>query len=190
MHKFPGLLRNAQARAGAHQAMEDGNPKLADYILETYQDTQIYNSAKKEIYLYMAGKERHSIDAVATVKKMQDRFDQLHIYGVNDCKMNNWPIYVFKSSTPMAKIALLMDQDHEEKMPFQDVVAFMDGLHSHVKDYTTLTLWLHNPVIHHMQCIAYVDCELEDTTNITTFLTLVNKILREVKVDLDHVWNP
>ena len=29
----------------------------------------------------------------------------------------------------MGKIALLMDQDHEEKMPFQEVVAFMDGLH-------------------------------------------------------------
>ena len=69
----------------------------------------------------------------------------------------------------MAKIALLMDQDNEEKMPFQDEVAFMDGLHSHVKDYTTLTLWLHNPVIHHMQCITYMDCELENTTNITTF---------------------
>ena len=69
----------------------------------------------------------------------------------------------------MAKIALLMDQDHEEKMPFQDVVAFMDGLHSHVKDYTTLTLCLHHPVIRHMQHIAYMDCESENTTNITTF---------------------
>ena len=39
MHKFPGLSRNAQARAGALQAMEDGNSELADYILETYQDT-------------------------------------------------------------------------------------------------------------------------------------------------------
>ena len=117
----------------------------------------------------MAGKERHSIDAVATVKKMHDRFDWLYIYEVNDRKMNNQPSYVFKSSTPMAKIALLMDQDHEEKMPFQDVVAFMDRLHSHVKDYTTFTLWLYNHVIHHMQCITYVDCESECTTNIATF---------------------
>ena len=102
------------------------------------------------MYINMAGKERHWIDAVATVKRMQDRFDWLHIYEVNDRKMNNWPLYVFESSTLMAKIALLMDQDHEEKMPFQDVVAFMNGLHSHVKDNTTLTLWLHNPVICHM----------------------------------------
>ena len=70
MRKFPGLWRNVQARAGSCQAMEDGNPEFADYILETYQDTQIYNFAKKEMYISMAGKERHSIDAVATVKKM------------------------------------------------------------------------------------------------------------------------
>ena len=50
---------------------------------------------------------------------------------------------------------------------------FMDGLHSHVKDYT-LTLWLHNPVICHIQCIAYMDHELKKTTNIAIFLTLVN----------------
>ena len=92
------------------------------------------------MYINMAGKERHLIDAVTTVKKMRDRFDQLHIYEVNDHKMNNQPLCVFKSSSLMARIALLMDQDHEEKMPFKDVVAFMDGLHSHVKDCTTLTL--------------------------------------------------
>ena len=190
MHKFPGLSRNTQAHAGAHQALEDGRPVLADYILETHQDTQIYNSAKKDMYVNMAGKVRHSIDALATVKKMQDRFDRLHIYEVNDRKMNNNPSYVFKSSTPMAKIALLMDEENKQKTPFQDVVAFMDGLHSHVKDYTTLTLWLHNPVIHHMQHIAYMDCESENTTNIALFLTLVNKILWEIKGDPDYVWNP
>ena len=81
MHQFLGLSRNAQVRAGAHQAMDDGNPELANYILETYQDTQIFNSAKKEMYINMAGKERHSIDAVATVMKMQDRFDHLHTLG-------------------------------------------------------------------------------------------------------------
>ena len=41
-----------------------------------------------------------------------------------------------------------------------------------------------------MQHITYVDCESENTTNIATFLTLVNKILCEVKGDSDYVWNP
>ena len=91
--------------------------------------------------------EQHSIDAVATVKKTQERYDRFHTYEVNDKKMNGQSLYVFKSSTPMAKIALLMDQENPKKTPFQEAFVFMDGLHSHVKDYITLTLWLHNPVI-------------------------------------------
>ena len=63
-----------------------------------------------------------------------------------------------------------MDQENDQKTPFQDVVAFMD-----VKDYTTLTLWLHNPVICDMQCIAYMDCESKNATNIALFLTLVKQ---------------
>ena len=34
-----------------------------------------------------------------------------------------------------------------------------------------------------------MDCELENTTKIANFLTLVNKILCEVKGDPDYVWN-
>ena len=90
----------------------------------------------------------------------------------------------------MAKIALLMDQDHPQKTPFQDVVVFIDGLHSHVKDYITLTLLLHNPVIQHMQRIAYMDCESENVYNIYKFLSLVNKMLRELKGDPNYIWNP
>ena len=87
----------------------------------------------------------------------------------------------------MAKITLLMDQDNPQKTPFQDVVVFMDSLHSHVK---ALTLWLHNPVIRHMQKIAYMDCESENVHNISKFLSLVNKMLPELKGDVNYIWNP
>ena len=90
----------------------------------------------------------------------------------------------------MAKIALLMDQKNKVKTPFQDAVAFMDSLHSRVVDYTTLTLWVHNPVIRHLQRIACMECESENTENITTFLTLVNQMLRQVKGDPDYTWAP
>ena len=141
------MTRHEQARAGARAAMEDGKPQLADYIIKSYEDLKLYNTVKKDMHKTLLGMERHSIDAVTTVKKTQECYDRFHIYEVNDKKMNGQPWYVFKSSTPMAKIMLLMDQDNPQKTPFQDVVAFMDGLHSHVKDYIKLTLWLHNPVI-------------------------------------------
>ena len=66
----------------------------------------------------------------------------------------------------------------------------MDGLHSHVKDYMTLTLWLHNPVIRHMQRIAYMDCESGNVHNISKFLSLVNKMLYELKGEVNYIWNP
>ena len=90
----------------------------------------------------------------------------------------------------MACIALLMDQNNKVKTPFQDAVAFMDELHSRVVDYTTLTLWVHNPMIRHLQCIACMECESENTENITTFLTLVNEMLRQVKGDPNYMWAP
>ena len=66
----------------------------------------------------------------------------------------------------------------------------MDGLHSRFDDYTTLILWVHNPVIHHLQCIAYMECESENTENITMVLTLVNEMLRQVKGDPNYMWAP
>ena len=99
--------------------MEDGKPKLADYIIESYEDLKLYNTVKKDMHKTLLGMKRHSIDAVATVEKTQEHFDRLHMYEVNDKKMNGQPLYLFKSSTPMAKITLLMDQDHCQKLHFR-----------------------------------------------------------------------
>ena len=95
--------------------MEDGKPELAYYIIESYEDLQLYNTVKEDMHKTLLGMEWHSIDAVATVKKTQEHFDRLHMYEVNGKKMNGQPLFVFKSSTPMAKIALLMDQDHPQE---------------------------------------------------------------------------
>ena len=89
MQKFPKMSRHKQALAGARAAMEDGKPKLADYIIESYQDLKLYNTVKKDMHKTLLGTERHSIDAVATVKKTQECYDRFHIYEVND-KKNEW----------------------------------------------------------------------------------------------------
>ena len=64
------------------------------------------------------------------------------------------------------------------------------GYTQRVVDYTTLTLWVHNPVIQHLQRIACMECESENTENIATFLTLVNEMLRQVKGDPNYMWAP
>ena len=80
------MSRHEQAQAGARAAMEDGKPELADYIIESYEDLKLYNTVKKDMHKTLLGTECHSIDAVATVKKTQERYDRFHIYEVNDKK--------------------------------------------------------------------------------------------------------
>ena len=82
-----------------------------------------------------------------------------------------------------------MDRTARET-PFKDLVAHMDGLHSCVKGFITLTLWVKNPVslITHRLCC--MECESEDTENVTHFLNLFNEILCKVKKDPTFVWAP
>ena len=69
--------------------MEDGKPKLADYIIESYEDLKLCNTVKKDMHKTLLGTECHSIDAVATVKNTREHYDRFHIYEVNDIK-NEW----------------------------------------------------------------------------------------------------
>ena len=71
-----------------------------------------------------------------------------------------------------------------------ECLVFMDGLHSRVKDYITLTLWVENPIICKMQRLASMEYTSEDTENVTIFLQNFLAILREVKRDLNYMWKP
>ena len=167
MRQYPKASLKEQTRLGALYHLQRGEPQMAREFIVTMLDNDTYNQAKKEIMKEIIGVERHSINPEGIIKQKQDEQDPLHIFKINDKKLNGKPSFIFKSSTLMARIALLMDQNNKVKTPFQDAVAFMDGLHSKVVDYTTLTLWVHNPVICHLQCIACMECESENTENIT-----------------------
>ena len=190
MRQYPKVSCKEQTRLGALYHLQRGEPQMAREFIVTMMDNDTYNQAKKEIMDEIIGVERHSINAFGIIKQKQDEQDPLHIFKINDKKLNGKPSFIFKSSTPMACIALLMDENSKVKTPFQDAVAFMDGLHSRVVDYTTLMFWVHNPMIWHLQHIACMECESENTENITTFLTLVNEMLRQLKEDPNYMWAP
>ena len=66
--------------------------------------------------------------------------------------------HVFKSSQTAAEIGLAMDRIARQT-PFRELVAHMDGLHSHVKGFIMVTLWVKNPtslITHHLACM---DCK-------------------------------
>ena len=66
----------------------------------------------------------------------------------------------------------------------------MDGLHSCVKGFITLTLWVKNPTSLITRCLTCMECQSEDTQNVTLFLCLYNEILHKVKGDSSYVWSP
>ena len=118
-----------------------------------------------------------------------DTVDPFYIYKINGRKWNGNGTYVFKSSQTTPEIGLLMDKSARNTQ-FKDVVAHMDGLHSCAKGLITLTLWVTNPVsfiTHHLACM---DCESENTENVTLFLKLFNEILCKVKMDPTFIWLP
>ena len=189
MRQYTKASQKEQTRLGSLYHLQKGEPQMAREFIVTMMYNDTYNQVKKEIMEEITGVERHSINVAGIIKQKQNE-DPFNIFKINDKKLNGKPSFIFKSSTPMTHIALLMDQNNQVKTPFQDAVAFMDGLHSRVVDYRTLMLWVHNPVIHHLQCIACMECKSENMDNITKFPTLVNEMLRQVKGDLNYMWVP
>ena len=138
MEQYPKASRKEQTRLGVVYHLQRGEPQMAREFIVTMMDNDTCNQAKKEIMEEIIGVERHSINAVGIIKQKQDEEDPLHTFKIDDKKLNGKPSFIFKSSTLMARIALLMDQNNKVKTPFQDALAFMDGLPSRVVNDTTL----------------------------------------------------
>ena len=154
-----------------------------------YENKSISEQALWEVRQETVGPDWSSINAVVKLKRGQDSVDKYHIYKVNDKKWNDNPTFVMKSSKLSAEMALCMDI-HNKKTPLTECVVFMDGLHSRVKDYITLTLWVENVIICKMQRLASMECASEDTENVTIFLQNFLHVVCEVKNDPNYVWKP
>ena len=128
-----------------------------------------------------------SINAVVKLKRGQDSVNPYHIFKVNDKKWNGNPSFFMKISRFATETALQMNT-HNKKPPMTECVVFMDGLHSRVKNYITLTLWVENPIICKTQRLASMECTSKDTENVTIFLQNFLAILCEVKKKIKSVF--
>ena len=175
---------------GSHYHLSRGDHRLSQlFIRICMKNKSIYEQALKEVCQETVGLDWSSINAVVKLKRGQDSVDPYHIYKVNDKKWNSRPTFVMKSSKLSAETALKMDT-RNKKTALTECVVFMDGLHSRVKDYITLTLWVENPIIEKTQRLASMECLTEDTENVTIFLQNFLDILREVKNDPQYMWKP
>ena len=175
---------------GSEYYLAHGENQLSHLFVQIcMKNKAIYKLALQEVRQETVGHNWSSINAVVKLKRGQDSVDKYHIYKVNDKKWNGNPTFVMKSSKLSAETALQMDT-HNKKSPLTESVVFMDGLHSRVKDYITLTLWVENPIICKTQRLASMECASEDMENITIFLQNFLDILCEVKNNPNYVWKP
>ena len=172
---------------GSHYHLSRGDHRLSQLFIRIYmKNRSIYEQALKEVHQETIGLDWLSINAVVKLKWGQDSVNPYHIYKVNYKKWNSRPTFVMKSSRLSTETALKMDT-RNKKTALTECVVFMDGLHSHVKDYITLTLWVENPIIEKTQRLASMECLTEDTENVTIFLQNFLDILHEVKNDPQYM---
>ena len=130
----------------------------------------------------------HNFEALAHFKaKCSDR-DKYFIYEVNNRALNDQPSYIFKSSVPMARLAVLMDRDGEGVL--REEYAYIDATHDRCKGFKSVTLWTYHPVCRKLIRLAIMEIEIENAENLTLFWTVFNKMLQEMSGNSCDKFNP
>ena len=101
--------------------------------------------------------------------------------------------FVFKTSKSALEIAAKMsgmktskgEPSHLQKEP-----AFFDGMHSRVRLYKSLTLWVYHSAIRKMLLLAIMEAPRENTYYITKFFELFRDAMREYLGDESYEWRP
>ena len=123
--------------------------------------------------------DKHSLEAVGVLKQATDKEDKYLIYQINNSQFNGQSNYVFKSSTPMAQLAIDMGQNGPEH-PLQSEDAYFDGCHSRCAGYKTLALFVYHTAMHHILRLATMEVKSKSTQEISLFWELFNEILTEI----------
>ena len=124
--------------------------------------------------------DKHSLEVVGILKQAIAKEDKYLIYKINNSQFNGQPDYVFKSSAPMAQLAIDMDQDGLEHLS-QGEKAYFDGCHSWCVGYKTLGLFVYHPAMWHILRLATMEVKNKSTYEITVFWELFNEILSDIK---------
>ena len=132
--------------------------------------------------------DKHSLEAVGILKQATYKEDKYLIYQMNNSQFNGQPDYIFKSSAPMAQLAIDMDQNGPEH-PLQGEEAYLDCFHSRCTGYKTLALFVYHMAMHHIFRLAMMEVKSESTHEISLFWELSNEILSEIK-GRNYKFNP
>ena len=126
--------------------------------------------------------EVDSLTNIKTLKETTDKKDKFYMYKMNCKSVSGEPSYVFKTLTKALEIAKRMEQKETEGQPTNSLSlewAYMDGMHSRVRGYKTLTLWTYHPGINKVMALAIMECQNKNTQMIKHFLQTFNKCLQD-----------
>ena len=135
-----------------------------------------------------------SFKNIKDLKDTTDKNDIFHIAKMNCHEVSGTPSYVFKTSQKSLKIALKMEQkpdsDEHALNSLSVEYAYFDGMHSRVRGYKTLTLWVYHPGMYKVLLLAVMGIESENTEMVTLFFNLFNECLKEFTGDKSYNFIP
>ena len=101
--------------------------------------------------------------------------------------------YVFETSAVSLKIAGMMSgtikvggQDSSLRME----PAYFDGMHSRVKFFVSLTMWVFHPGMRMMMLLATMDTPREHSDDIEIFFFTFNQALADYLSEPEYIWDP
>ena len=101
--------------------------------------------------------------------------------------------FVFKTSNVSLEIAAKMagaKKAHGEDSHLQEEPAYVDGMHSRVRLYKTLTMWTFHPGMRMAIELAIMEVPRENTYYVTKFFQLFQEAMREYLNDKKYEWKP
>ena len=175
-----------------------GEVEKSSEVAEKLNDPQVFD---KLCYMVKEGgckqsSKESTVDAfknIRTLKETTDKKDLFNIYKINCSDINGEPSFVFKTSRKALELALKMDpnvEDGKERSILTFEWVYIDGMHSCVIGFKTLTMWTYHPGMHRVMNLAIMDCEHENTEMLTLFLKLFNYALQDLTGDKTYKFNP
>lgn len=158
-----------------------GEVEKASEVAEKLNDPQVFD---KLWYMVKEGGHKQSskestVDVFENIRSLKDttnKKDLFNIYKMNCRDINSEPSFVFKTSRKALELALKMDQnveDGKERSILTFEWVYIDGMHSRVIGFKTLTMWTYHPGMCRVMKLAIMHCEHENTEMLTLFLNFI-----------------
>ena len=138
------------------------------------------------------------LESFANVKDIQASLlksnkDKFLVYKTECRRMGGKASYVFKTSAVSLKIAAMMSGKIKvggQDSSLRTEPAFFDGMHTRVKYFVSLTLWVFHNAMRMMILLAVMDTPREHSDDIEIFFNTFNEALADYLKEPEYIWDP